>query len=88
MKRSISILSALIFLVSTCITYFSLFETNSQLPVAIIIIFAWVLPLIGLIMGAAGGKTLFKYIGFYGNLLLLLVTVLYPVVISFIWNQP
>lgn len=88
MKKVISILSALIFLVSTCVTFVSLFDLNSNYPVAIIIICAWVLPLIGLIMGAVSEKSFFKYVGFYGNLLLLVVTVLYPIAMLLIWNQP
>ncbi|RAS77471.1 hypothetical protein [Priestia endophytica] len=90
MKKGLSIISAIIAIIAFVGSMNITFVTNgySTVPKYVAIFTLWILPIIGLILGFIGKKKFFKYVGIYGNSLTLLITLVYPLVMSFFWNEP
>ncbi|MFP7486353.1 hypothetical protein SFC65_19505 [Priestia filamentosa] len=90
MKKGLSIVSAIIAIIAFVgsITIIFVIDGYSPVPNSVAIFIIWILPIIGLILGFIGKKKFFKYVGIYGNSLTLLITLFYPLVMSFFWNEP
>ncbi|MBG9813854.1 hypothetical protein ACU3L3_13225 [Priestia endophytica] len=89
MKKSLGLISAISFVISLFITVVGMYITDSFFPNGVMIFFCMMLPFVSFILGIAGQRGILKFIGMYGNLLILIWMVIIPFVIGyFFWNQP
>ncbi|WP_419881578.1 hypothetical protein ACN6MY_19025 [Peribacillus sp. B-H-3] len=88
MKKS-GLISVVAFIVSVIVTASSLFTASGDpFPGPVMIAICIILPIIGLLAALISNKGALKFIGFTGNLLILLLSVVVPAVSTLFWNQP
>jgi hypothetical protein len=86
MKKIFGIVSVSTFLLSFAAIV--LWLGGLHIADTLIIYIVYVLPAIGLLLGLFAEKNKLRFTGIVGNLLLLAVTIIYPIVIRIIWSGP
>lgn len=85
--KKLSVLSVGIFLISIIIFGIWFFD-ESAFSDPVIIFFSVILPVIGLTAAFLSKKGALKIVGFVGNLVVLLFSVILPAASTLFWNQP
>lgn len=87
MKNILSLLSILIFVISVGVYISITFFTGDFFSGTMVVMLIICLPTIGIIL-AFNGQARLKYIGIIGNLVVVFLFIMIPLVASFFWNEP
>jgi hypothetical protein len=86
MKKVFGVAS--VFILILCYAAIFLWLRGLHIVDSLLIFIVYVFPAIGLLLGLFAEKNKLRVTGIVGNLILLAVTILYPIVIRIIWGGP
>lgn len=87
MRQKFALISVLIFVISALVYFVSMFITDDLFSGTVMIMIAIGLPIIGLVL-AFKGKGVLKAVAIVGNILVLLIAGIIPVISTIFWNSP